>query len=118
MTVRQGFGKAEHLVELASVMYVAYFLQRGGYGVPSFEQFHEAEDAMERANRRGAENGTWFLDDDDYALFEGILALHDRQLDGAPAHAILHAEHQLARFIAGDTQSPLPPLRLDRTAAQ
>lgn len=96
-------------VELASAMYVAYFLQRAGYGAPPLEHFHDAEEAIERANRRGAETDTWFLADDDFPLLEDVLALHDRQLDSAPAHAVLDAEDQLARFIAGDAPSPLPP---------
>ncbi|MDR8402164.1 Fis family transcriptional regulator [Paraburkholderia sp. USG1] len=108
-TVRAGFGTAEHLVELASVMYVAFFLRRAGYGALPVERFHDAEDAMETANRRGAETGTWFLDDDCYSVFGEILTLHDLQLAEAPAHAIIAAEDDLMRFIDGTVPSPLPP---------
>lgn len=108
-TVRKGFGSAEHLAELASVMYIAWFLQHAGYGDLSLAQFRDAEQYMECANQRGAETGTWFLDDEGYPFFERILLLHDRQLADAPAYAIVTAEDQLLRFIASDAPSPLPP---------
>ncbi|MDR5804910.1 hypothetical protein [Caballeronia sp. LZ001] len=90
-------------------MYIAYFLERDGYGDPALDQFHDAEQFMELANRRGAETDTWSLDEDAYPLFQRILALHDEQMLEAPAHAIIEAEDELMRFIAGDRPSPLPP---------
>ncbi len=108
-TVRVGFGNAEHLVELASVMYIAYLLQRKGYGTQPVERFYEAEDAMECVNRRGLETGTWRLDDAAYPRFAELLTLHDRQLADAPAHVIIAAEDELMRFIGSTTPSPLPP---------
>ncbi|MBA9948185.1 hypothetical protein D7207_26500 [Burkholderia cepacia] len=107
--VRVGFGNAEHLVELASVMYIAYLLQHKGYGTQPVERFHEAEDAMECVNRRGLETGTWRLDDAAYPRFAELLTLHDRQLADAPAHVIITAEDELMRFIGSTTPSPLPP---------
>lgn len=108
VTVRRGFGRPEHLVELASLMYIAWFLQRAGYGHLPLTKFHQAEQYMELANRRGAEDGAWFIDDAGYPFFEHILALHDQQLAIAPAHAIVSAEDELARFISGSAPSPLP----------
>lgn len=109
-TVRKGFGSTEHLVELASVMYVSWFLQRAGYGDLPLEEFHAAEQYMEIANRRGALENLWCLDKDGYPFFEHILQLHDRQLDTAPAYAIVQAEGNLRDFINGTASSPLPPL--------
>ncbi|WP_144152862.1 hypothetical protein [Paraburkholderia sp. BCC1885] len=111
LSVRRGAGTAELLVNLARAMYLTYFLQEAGYGTPSFSQFHEAEDAMERANRWGYETGIWMLDDAGYPLFEAIVNLHDRQLAKAPAHAVLSADDRLSRFVAGSLRSPLPPAR-------
>src|SRR5471030_3084936 len=47
-------GNAALLVNLAQVMYLTYFLQDAEYG-QTFDRFNEAEEAMERANRRGCE---------------------------------------------------------------
>ncbi|PQV44147.1 hypothetical protein [Paraburkholderia sp. BL21I4N1] len=115
-TVCCGFGSADHLVELASVMYIAYFLQRAGYGALPLERFHEAEDVMETANRRGAQTDTWLLDDDGYPVFGALLTLHDRQLATAPAHAVVAAEGELMRFIDGAAPSPLPPRPVESQA--
>ncbi|PLZ02467.1 hypothetical protein CY652_10090 [Burkholderia sp. WAC0059] len=109
-TVRRGFGQPQHLVELASLMYITWFLQRAGYGDLPLAQFHEAEQYMELANRRGAEKGTWLLDNEGYPSFECLLTLHDQQLSAAPAHAIVSAEDELMRFIDGDSPSPLPAM--------
>lgn len=109
VTVRLGFGCREHLVDLARAMYVTWFLQRAGYGELPLAQFHAAERYMETANRRGIEINAWYLDDDGYPFFERILLLHDRQLDSAPAHAVIDADDELMRFIQGTESSPLPP---------
>ncbi|KNH09184.1 hypothetical protein BRCH_01321c [Candidatus Burkholderia brachyanthoides] len=116
LTVRKDFGTTEHLVELASLMYVAWFLQRAGYGDLPLTEFHRAEQYMDLANQRGAENGVWSIDDAGYPYFEHRLALHDQQIAAAPAHAIVSAEDDLARFIAGTAQSPLPAVTPDHTS--
>lgn len=100
----------EHLVELASVMYVSWFLQRAGHGDLPLDEFRFAEQYMEIANRRGALENVWRLDDDGYPFFEHILLLHDRQLDMAPAYAVIEAEGELRAFISSTAPSPLPPL--------
>jgi hypothetical protein len=108
VTVRLGAGCRENLVDLARAMYVTWFLQRAGYGELPLAQFHEAEKYMEVANRRGVGTDAWHLDEDGYPFFERILVLHDRQLDTAPAHAIIEADDALMRFIRGTNPSPLP----------
>ncbi len=114
-TVRNGFGSIEHLVELASVMYISWFLQRAGYGDLPLDEFHIAEQYMEIANRRGALEGLWCLDEDGYPFFEHILLLHDHQLDMAPAYAVIEAEGELRDFISSTAPSPLPPLTSAQT---
>ncbi|CAH2902158.1 MAG: hypothetical protein PCALPYG88_5694 [uncultured Paraburkholderia sp.] len=108
-TVRLGFGCAEHLAALARAMYVSWFLQRAGYGELPLAQFHVAGHCMETANRRGVETDAWYFDEDGYPFFERILTLHDRQLDAAPAHALIEADDELMRFVRGTKPSPLPP---------
>ncbi|MDN8069006.1 MULTISPECIES: hypothetical protein [Burkholderia cepacia complex] len=105
-TVRVGFGNAEHPVELARVMYIAYLLQRKGYSTQPVERFHEAEDAMECVNRLGLETGTCRLDDAAYPRFAELMTLHDRQLADAPAHVIMAAEDELMRFIGSTALHP------------
>ncbi len=89
-------------------MYVTWFLQRAGYGELSLAQFHAAEQYMEAANRRGVDTDAWYLDEDGYPFFQRILALHDRQLDAAPAHAVIEADEELMLFVRGTKPSPLP----------
>ncbi|MFP4893973.1 hypothetical protein [Paraburkholderia sp. EG304] len=108
-TVSLGAGCRENLVDLARAMYVTWFLQRAGYGELPLAQFHAAEQYMETANRRGVDTDAWHLHEDGYPFFERILMLHDRQLDTAPAHAIIEADDALMRFIRGTNPSPLPP---------
>ncbi|PRF10217.1 hypothetical protein C6Q01_10815 [Burkholderia multivorans] len=96
-------------------MYISCFLQHTGYGDLPLDEFHTAEQYMEIANRRGALENIWRLDDDGYLIFEHILLLHDRQLDTAPAYAVVQAEGELRDFINRTAPSPLPPLTSTQT---
>ncbi|WP_144161381.1 hypothetical protein [Paraburkholderia sp. BCC1885] len=106
--MQMGFGAPEHLVHLANLMYIVWFLQRAGYGSLELSDYHTAEQQAEKADLRGMETRRWMLDDEGYPPFERILSLHDQQIGAAPAHAIISAENELARFLASDSPSLLP----------
>jgi len=66
-----------------------------------------AEAALERSAARARCNDGWSLQDDDCAVLERILALHDRQLGCVPAHVFEAAFEHLQRFLKSDRQSPV-----------
>ena len=97
-----------HLInELMRAVYLAYFLQRAGYGKHPAEHFKIAECAVEATLAHAHETGEWRLAPDVVSDFEELIALYDAQLARAPLHAVLHAEAQLKEFLAGTASSPI-----------
>ncbi|MBB5498614.1 hypothetical protein [Paraburkholderia sp. MM5384-R2] len=97
-----------HLInELMRAVYLAYFLQRAGYGRHPAEHFKVAECAVEVTLVHAHETGEWRLMPDVIGDFEELIALYDAQLARAPLHAVRHAEEQLRDFLAGTESSPI-----------
>jgi hypothetical protein len=93
--------------ELVRSVYMAYFLQRMGYGDLPFECYKRAEAAFENALAVAAKSAKWMISDQDAPVIERLLALHDQQLSEAPMHRVVEAEKQLRQFLAGTSVSPL-----------
>ncbi|CAE6862706.1 hypothetical protein R75465_07753 [Paraburkholderia aspalathi] len=109
VAMHNGNGNDNQMSCLLKVVYLAYFLHDGEPGQTGIEVFRAAEAVLERSVTRAENRLGWSLPDDDHALFQGILALHDRQLDAVPAHLFTAAWERLQRFANSDAQSPLPP---------
>jgi hypothetical protein len=99
--------------ELVRSVYMAYFLQRMGYGDLPFECYEHAEAAFENALAAAAKCGRWIISGQDAPVIERLLALHDQQLSEAPMHRVAEAEKQLRQFLAGTGVSPLVPPKSD-----
>jgi hypothetical protein len=93
--------------ELVRSVYMAYFLQRMGFGDIPFECYEHAEAAFESALAVAAKCGKWIINEQDAPVIERLLALHDQQLSEAPMHRVVEAEQQLRQFLAGTDASPL-----------
>jgi hypothetical protein len=93
--------------ELVRSVYMAYFLQRMGFGEVPFECYEHAEAALENAFAVAAKCAKWKISEQDAPVIERLLALHDQQLGEAPMHRVVEAEEQLRQFVAGTDVSPL-----------
>jgi hypothetical protein len=93
--------------ELVRSVYMAYFLQRMGFGDIPFECYEHAEAVFESALAVAAKCGKWIINEQDAPVIERLLALHDQQLSEAPMHRVVEAEQQLRQFLAGTDASPL-----------
>jgi hypothetical protein len=93
--------------ELVRSVYMAYFLQRMGFGDMPFEFYEHAEAAFENALAVAAKSAKWMISDQDAPVIERLLALHDQQLSEAPMHRVVEAEKQLRQFLTGTGVSPL-----------
>ncbi|MBN3754736.1 hypothetical protein G3N95_17440 [Paraburkholderia sp. Tr-20389] len=107
-TCRSGHGNSYLFNELMRTVYVAWFLQRAGYGDEPVALYKRAEYAVEAALTLAHESGEWLLADEALPVFEKLLALHDSQLTVVPLHKVIDAERQLARFLHGTASSPIP----------
>ena len=87
-------------------IYIAYYLQRMGFGDAPFECYAHAEAAFENALAVAAKCAKWIIREQDAPVIERLLALHDRQLSEAPMHRVVKAEQQLPQFLAGTGASP------------
>ena len=87
--------------ELVRSVYMAYFLQRMGYGDLPVECYELAEAAFENALAVAAKCGRWIISEQDAPVIERLLALHDQQLSEAPMHRVAEAGKQLRQFLAG-----------------
>lgn len=93
--------------ELVRSVYMAYYLQRMGFGEVPFECYEHAEAAFENALSIAAKSAKWTVSEQDSPVIERVLALHDQQLSEAPMHRVVEAEKQLRQFLAGESASPL-----------
>jgi hypothetical protein len=93
--------------ELVRSVYMAYFLQRMGFGEVPFECYEHAEAAFENALAMATKCAKWIISEQDAPVIERLLALHDQQLSEAPMHRVVEAEKQLRQFLAGTGVSPL-----------
>src|SRR6202171_4722092 len=93
--------------ELVRSVYMAYYLQRMGFGEVPLECYEHAEAALENALAVAAKCGKWIIGEQDAPVIERLLALHDRQLSEAPMHRVVEAEKQLRQFLVGTGVSPL-----------
>ncbi len=93
--------------ELVRSVYMAYYLQRMGFGEVPFECYERAEAAFESALTTAAKCGKWTISEQDAPVIERLLALHDQQLSQVPMHRVVEAEKQLRQFLAGTGASPL-----------
>ena len=78
--------------ELVRSVYVAYFLQRMGFGDLPFECYERAEAASENAFGVAAKSGRWIISEQDAPVIERLLARHDQQLSETPMHRVVQAE--------------------------
>jgi hypothetical protein len=93
--------------ELVRSIYMAYYLQRMGFGEVPFECYEHAEAAFENALATAEKSAKWTISEQDAPVIERVLALHDQQLSEAPMHRVVEAEKQLRQFLAGESASPL-----------
>jgi hypothetical protein len=100
-------GNRHQINELVRSVYMAYFLQRMGFGEAPFECYEHAEAAFENALAVVAKCARWIISEQDAPGIERVLALHDHQLSEAPMHRVVEAEKQLRQFLAGTDASPL-----------
>ncbi|MEA3115477.1 MAG: hypothetical protein QOG58_5276, partial [Caballeronia sp.] len=87
--------------------YMAYYLQRMGFGELPFECYEHAEAAFENALAVATKCAKWMISEQDAPVIERLLALHDQQLIEAPMHRVVEAEKLLRQFLAGTDASPL-----------
>ncbi|HMC44808.1 MAG TPA: hypothetical protein VKJ77_05730 [Caballeronia sp.] len=99
--------------ELVRSVYMAYYLQRMGFGEVPFECYEQAEAALENALAVAEKCAKWVTSEQDAPVIERLLTLHDRQLSEAPMHRVVEAENQLRQFLAGTGASPLVRLKSD-----
>jgi hypothetical protein len=100
-------GNRHQINELVRSVYMAYFLQRMGFGEAPFECYEHAEAAFENALSVAAKSAQWVISEQDAPAIERLLALHDQQLSEAPMHRVVEAERRLRQFLAGTGASPL-----------
>jgi hypothetical protein len=100
-------GNRHQINELVRSVYMAYFLQRMGFGEAHFECYEHAEAAFENALAVATKSAQWIISEQDAPVIERLLALHDQQLSEAPMHRVVKAERQLRQFLAGTGASPL-----------
>jgi hypothetical protein len=110
---RADSGNRHQVNELVRSVYMAYFLQRMGFGDIPFECYERAEGAFENALAVGAQSARWMINEQDAPGIERVLALHDQQLSEAPMHRVVEAEKQLRQFLAGTGASPVVRPRAD-----
>jgi hypothetical protein len=103
---RSDSGNRHQINELVRSVYMAYYLQRMGFGEVPFERYAHAEAAFENALAVAAKCAKWIISEQDAPVIERLLALHDRQLSEAPMHRVVKAEQQLRQFLAGTGASP------------
>ena len=104
---RSDSGDRHQINELVRSVYMAYLLQRVGFGDMPFECYEHAEAAFENALAVAAKSAQWIISEQDAPGIERVLALHDRQLSEAPMHRVVEAEKQLRQFLTGTGVSPL-----------
>jgi hypothetical protein len=75
--------------ELVRSVYMAYFLQRMGFGDMPFECYEHAEAAFENALAVAAQSARWMINVQDAPVIERLLALHDQQLSEAPMRRVV-----------------------------
>ena len=114
---RDGHGNPYLFNELIRATYIAWFLQRAGFGDEPVECYKTVEHAVEAAYAHADQSNEWVLAEDAVPAFERLLVLHDWQLDVAPLHQVIEAEHQLKRFLAGTAASPIPEMVSGSAAA-
>ena len=100
-------GNRHQINELVRSVYMAYYLQRMGFGEVPFECYEHAEAAFENALAVAAKSAQWIISEQDAPVLGRLLALHDQQLSAAPMHRVVEAEKQLRQFLAGTGVSPL-----------
>jgi hypothetical protein len=100
-------GNQRQINELVRSVYMAYFLQRMGFGKAPFECYEHAEAAFENALAMATKSTPWIIGEQDAPVIERLLALHDQQLCEAPMHRVVEAERRLRQFLTGTGASPL-----------
>ncbi|MFM0546981.1 hypothetical protein PQR29_19870 [Paraburkholderia strydomiana] len=108
---RRGHGNGRLVNQLIRATYLAWFVQRAGFGDVPVELFRTAECIAEitRLNaHESGQDGGWSLDEGSVSTFTAILALHDAQLRTAPLHHFEKAERHLLAFLQGTERSPIP----------
>jgi hypothetical protein len=106
-------GNRHQINELVRSLYMAYFLQRMGFGEAPFGCYEHAEAAFENALAVATKSAKWTISEQDAPVIECLLALHDQQLSEAPIHRVVEAEKQLRQFLAGTGVSPLVRTKSD-----
>jgi hypothetical protein len=89
-------GNRHQINELVRSVYMAYFLQRMGFGDIPFECYERAEAAFGNALAVATKCAKWMISEQDAPVIERLLALHDQQLIEAPMHRVVEAENNCA----------------------
>src|SRR5471032_3063469 len=84
--------------ELVRSVYMAYYLQRMGFGEMTLECYEQAEAALENALAVAAKSAKWIIGEQDAPVIERLLALHDQQLSEAPMNRVVGPKNNCANF--------------------
>jgi hypothetical protein len=106
-TCRSDSGNRHQINELVRSVYMAYYLQRMGFGDVPFECYEHAEATLEKTLAVAERSAKWVIDEEDALVIERLLALHDRQLADAPLFRVVEAEKQFRESLVGTGASPL-----------
>ncbi|WP_343669478.1 hypothetical protein [Paraburkholderia heleia] len=106
-TVRAGHGNLDQMCCLLCVVYLAFYLRGEMVDGDNVEPYRRAEAALESSITRMERQEPCLMRDQELAVVERLLVLHDRQLAGMPKHRYVLAWEQLQRFIASQQRSPI-----------
>src|ERR1700682_795751 len=86
----RGDSASRHQInELVRSVYMAYFLQRMGFGDIPFECYERAEAVFENALAVATKSAKWMISEQDAPVIDRLLALHDWQLSEGPMHRVV-----------------------------
>ncbi|KWN14716.1 hypothetical protein WT83_16655 [Burkholderia territorii] len=102
LTLRNGQVDMDALVCLFSAIGAARILHETQHGPETAQQasFEFAWDALLRCLVQVREGQTVIVNEADVAMLDPLLTLHDTQMTATPAHELLAAQRQLARYLS------------------
>lgn len=107
-TVRAGRGNLDQMCCLLRVVYLAFYLRGETVDGDDVEPYRRAEAALESCITRMEHHEPCLMRDQELAVVEQVLVLHDGQLASMPKHRYVQAWERLQRFIASQQRSPIP----------
>jgi hypothetical protein len=113
VAMRTGNGSVDQMSCLLKATYLAWFLlDTAAERERHIHLLRSSEAALHQSGIRAQSGQSWSLGQEEIADLEGVLALHDRQLQSICAYQYHGAWDRLNRYVASDANSPLPPRRM------